>query len=103
MSTAKARVVQVPGAQPAQVEPIAGDQHEQSAAVDAGDAAEQDPEKEALRAELEAMRARLAAAEKEAKAKASQRAEQPKVTAGGSQLTGAGWVVPETFGSAKKA
>lgn len=103
MSNAKARVVQVPGAQPAHVESVQGDDAEQVGANDAGGDAQQDPEKEALRAELEAMRARLAAAEKAAKAKASQPAEQPKVTAGGAQLTGAGWVVPETFGSAKKA
>lgn len=103
-TTPKARTVQVPGAPVAQ--PVAEpqvDQVEQSAAEsDTSD--EVDDEKEALRAQLAEMKARLAAAEANAstiKVKASQ-AVATVQTAGGAKKTEQGWIVPETFGSQAK-
>ena len=104
MSTAKARAVQVPGAQLAPqtlAEVLTEDDVSTIKAVmEPNASADVDDEVAALRAELAATKAKLAKKE-------AARVVAPVVPlkAGGAQQTEKGWIVPETFGSpaAKKA
>ena len=107
MSTPKTRAVQVPGAQPAPVNTEADASLEETGLDETGAEGQEtaDPEKEALRAELEEMRARLKAAEAAASKPAKDKtvAVAPAAASiGGAKKTESGWIVPETFGAPVK-
>lgn len=107
MSTPKTRAVQVPGAQPATVNTEADASLEETGLDGTGAEGQEtaDPEKEALRAEVEALQARLKAAEAAAAKPATDKAVAVAPAAasiGGAKRTESGWIVPDSFGSPAK-
>lgn len=99
----KQRSVQIPGEPPkaAAIEQDVVQEDAQAAPKDQEGEAAADPEKEALRAQLAELTARLQAAEA-SKGKAKEPAAPVARVAGGAQKTEQGWIVPDTFGTPVK-